>query len=273
MKLNKNFFKMSTPLIMGVCNITKDSFSDGGKYYKNLSALDHIKKMYKNGANIIDIGAESTRPGSDPVSYKYEIKKIGGLLDKLPKNKFIISIDTNKIETQEYVLKKGAHLINDIMGGSEELFYLSKKFNSGLIIMHTPAAPKIMQTKTKDYKNIYSDIKNYFKKRIRVIEKYKISQKKVWLDPGIGFGKNVNQNLKLIKNIKKFRINNYGLLLGTSRKSWISNIHKSDVNNRLGGSLASIIYSLNNSVDMYRVHDVFETIQAIKVYNKIKCSR
>ena len=116
-----------------------DSFSDGGKSFKSSDALKNIKEMVQNGASIIDIGAESTRPGSDPLTHKEEVKRLEPILKKLPKNKFVISVDTNKIETQEYALNMGAHIINDVFGGSEDLFFLTKKFKTGLILMHTPA--------------------------------------------------------------------------------------------------------------------------------------
>ena len=189
----------------------------------------------------------------------------------MPKDKFVISIDTNKIETQEFVLQAGAHIINDIFGGSNDLFYLTKKFRSGLALMHTPAVPKIMQTKTNSYKNVVKDIQNYFRSQIRKLDKYSISHKKVWLDPGIGFGKNFDQNLLIMQNIKKFRLKNCGLLLGSSRKSWINKINKSNADQRLGGSLASALYSVSQGVDILRVHDVFETRQAAEVYKRIAC--
>jgi len=273
MKLNKHNFSLNIPAIMGVCNVTLDSFSDGGKNYKTSEALTNIKKMYQCGAQIIDIGAESARPGSDPISYQKEINKITPILKKLPKNKFIISIDTNKIETQEFVLKNGAHVINDIFGGSEDLFLLTKKYKNGLILMHTPAPPKIMQSKVNDYVDVIKDIKKYFKKRIKQLNKHRILPSKIWFDPGIGFGKNLSQNLKIIKNIKKFKIGQYGLLMGASRKSWINSIDKSNVNERLGGSLAPVLFSQNQGVDIFRVHDVKETFQAIKVFKRIECSK
>lgn len=258
---------------MGICNVTKDSFSDGGLAFRTKDALKHIKTMLQEGAFIIDIGAESTRPWSNPISYQKEIEKLRPILDRLPKDKFIISVDTYKIETQEFALKNGAHIINDIFGGSDELFYLTKKYNSGLILMHTPAPPIIMQTKINSYKNIIKDIQKYFRNKIKQLDKYRISYKKVWLDPGIGFGKNLNQNLLIIKNIKKFRISNSGLLLGSSRKSWINNIDNSSVSERIGGSLASAVYSVSQGVDIIRTHDVFETRQAIEVFRKISCSQ
>lgn len=273
MILNKNKFNFQSPLIMGVCNVTKDSFSDGGKNYKTSDALTNIKKMWKDGASIIDIGAESTRPGSEPITYKKEIKKLEPILKKLPKNKFIISVDSNKIETQEFALQQGAHIINDIYGGNEDLFFLSKKYKNGLILMHTPAPPKSMQLMTGSYKNIINDIRKIFLSKSKLLKKYKIPQSKVSFDPGIGFGKNLNQNLDIIKNINKFKIEKYGLLVGTSRKSWISKIDNSLINQRLGGSIASVIYCLEKGVDIFRVHDVQETKQAINIYNKILCSK
>ncbi|PPR47800.1 MAG: Dihydropteroate synthase [Alphaproteobacteria bacterium MarineAlpha5_Bin9] len=261
------------PLIMGICNVTKDSFSDGGKAFTKVDALKHIQNMYNCGADIIDIGAESTRPGSEPISYNREIKKLAPILKVLPKNKFFISIDTNKLETQEFALKNGAHFINDIYGGSNDLFKLSKKYKNGLILMHTPGSPKIMQSKTNSYNNVLTDIKKYFLKITDKLKKNKISNKKVWFDPGIGFGKNLNQNLLILKNLKKLRIQKYGLVIGSSRKSWINKIDNSNVSDRLGGSIASALYAFTQGVDIIRVHDVLETKQAIEIYNKILCSR
>ena len=273
MLLNKSNFRLKYPILMGICNVTTDSFSDGGIAFKTKDALDHIKLMVKAGATIIDIGAESARPGSDPITYQKEINRLKPILKKLPKDKFIISIDTNKIETQEFVLKEGAHIINDIYGGNDDLFRLTKKFQSGLVLMHTPAPPKIMQKKTNFYKNVLQDIQKYFRNRIKQLDKYNISHKKVWLDPGIGFGKNLDQNLLIIKNINKFRLKNCGLLIGSSRKSWINKIDKSLVDKRLGGSLASALYNVSQGVDILRVHDIFETQQAIEVYKRITCLR
>ena len=273
MFLNNNHFKFFSPAIMGICNLTKDSFSDGGKSYKKKDALKNIKDMIKWGASIIDIGAESTRPWSDPISYKQEIRRLEPILKAIPKNKFIISIDTNKIETQEFALNKGVHIINDIFGGSDDLFFLSKKYKSGLILMHTPAPPKIMQSKTHTYSNVIKDIKNIFKKKSEQLKMYKIPQSKVWLDPGIGFGKNRQQNLSVMKNIREFRIEKYGLLVGASRKSWISEIDRTLVNQRLGGSIASVLYCLKQGVDIFRVHDVLATKQAIEIYRQIECSK
>jgi len=256
---------------MGICNITKDSFSDGGVNYKKKDTLKNIKLMLKQGATIIDIGAESSRPGSEPISYSEEIKKISPILKSLPKDKFLISIDSNKIETQEFVLKNGVHIINDIFGGNEELFNLSKKYHNGLILMHTPAPPKIMQKKTKSYNNVVQDIKNIFLKKLNLIDKLRIPHNKIWFDPGIGFGKNLKQNLEILNKIDQFKLKNCGIAIGASRKSWINSIDRSALENRIGGSLASVLYCLTKGVNIFRVHDVYETHQAIKIYNEIRC--
>ena len=272
MILNKKKFNLSYPLIMGVCNVTIDSFSDGGKNYNTLDAFKNIKKMYKEGASIIDIGAESTRPGSDHISYKTEIKKLEPILKKIPKNKFIISVDSNKIETQEFALKQGVHIINDIYGGSEDLFYLSKKYNNGLILMHTPAPPKTMQSMVNSYDNVVLDIKKIFKRTIKKLEKFKIPASKIWFDPGIGFGKNFKQNIEIMQKINQFKFKGYGLLLGSSRKSWINTIDKSDPSERIGGSIASALYCYQKGVNIFRVHDVKAISQSLKVFEKL-CSK
>ena len=269
MIFNKNNFSFSSPSIMGICNVTKNSFSDGGKNYKTTNALKSIKQMVNDGAQIIDIGAESARPGSDPISYQEEIKKLTPILKQLPKDQFLISIDSSKIETQEFALKNGAHIINDIFGGSNDLFALTKKYKNGLVLMHTPAPPKIMQSKVNTYKNVIKDIKKIFKSRLKQIERYKIPQSKIWFDPGIGFGKNLEQNIEILQNIQRFKIKNCGIVLGASRKSWIHGIDKSAVDHRLGGSIASALYCYKKGVNVFRVHDVKETAQALKVYKRL----
>ena len=258
---------------MGICNITKDSFSDGGLHYKKKDALENIKLMLRSGATIIDIGAESARPGSDPINYNQEIKKISPILKALPKNKFLISIDTHKIETQEFALQSGAHIINDIFGGSQDLFDLSNKYYNGLILMHTPAKPKFMQKKIHSYNDVVEDIRKYFFQKIKQIDKSNISHKRIWFDPGIGFGKNLQQNLEILNKINKFKLKNCGIVVGSSRKSWINKIDGSSVDKRIGGSIASVLHCLEKGVDIFRVHDVHATRQAILTYNKIQCSK
>jgi dihydropteroate synthase len=248
-------------MIMGILNATPDSFSDGGVFNSVDKAMVHIDEMVGNGAQIIDIGGESTRPGSDFVTIEEERQRVIPILEKLPKDKFLISIDSNKIEIQKEALEKGAHIINDVMGGSEELFALAEEFQCGLVLMHTSSVPKDMQNHT-NYKDVIGDINDYFNSRFKCLNKYKIP--KVWMDPGIGFGKTLDQNLDLMKNMNRFKNENWGLLLGTSRKSWIPKLlGEVPVENRLAASLVSVIAGWKQGVDIFRVHDVLETKQAL----------
>ena len=174
-------------------------------------------------------------------------------------------MDSYKIESQEYALKKGAHIINDINGGSEELFKLIKKYNAGLILMHKRGTPKEMQKNLNSRVNMVREFDYFIKKRLKILNKMKINLKKVWFDPGIGFGKTLNQNLQLMKSLKKFSSANIQVLLGSSRKSWINYIDPSNADERIGGSLASVAHALEQNIHTYRIHDVKETNQMIKV--------
>ena len=163
MKFNKHSFQIKNPLLVGICNFTPDSFSDGGKTFTRSSALKYINSMTNNGAQIIDIGAESTKPNSTPITYQEEIKRLSKILPYLNYDKYLVSLDSYKLETQEYALKKGVHIINDINGGSDELFHLTKKYKSGLFLMHKIGTPKDMQKNLKPSKNMTKEFDNFIK--------------------------------------------------------------------------------------------------------------
>jgi dihydropteroate synthase len=188
-------------------------------------------------------------------------------LEKLPKNEFIISIDSNKFEVQRKTVELGAHLINDVFGGSESLFKLAEEKQIALVLMHTSGKPDEMQSKT-DYKDVVSDILKWMEDKKKITDQYNIP--KIWFDPGIGFGKTLDQNLDLMENIHLFTQNEFPILLGSSRKSWIGTLTNASVENRIGGSLASIARGLESDVDIFRVHDVFETEQFIRSYLAMK---
>ena len=270
MKFNKHSFQIKNPLLVGICNFTPDSFSDGGKTFTRSSAMKYIKFMTKNGAQIIDIGAESSKPNSIPITYQDEIKRLSKILPYLNYDKYLVSLDSYKIETQEYALKKGVHIINDINGGSDDLFYLTKKYKSGLFLMHKIGTPKDMQKNLKPSKNMTKEFDNFIKKRLNILANLNIDTKKVWFDPGIGFGKTFNQNLHLMRSLKKYIDHNIQILLGSSRKSWINFIDPSKTDERLGGSLASVAHALSQGVNTFRIHDVQETNQMIKVLKVLK---
>ena len=266
--------RFSKPLIMGILNVTPDSFSDGGMYTSKKTAIDHVIKMIKSGADIIDIGGESTRPGSEKVKIEEELKRVLPILNNISnlKNKVPISLDTRKPEVMMKGLKKGVDIINDVSGlrYSRDTIPLLKKTKSPIVIMHSISTPKLMQKKIS-YRNVLIDIYDFLEKKINQCEKNNIDRSRIIIDPGIGFGKNLKQNLNLIKNISLFHSLGVSILLGSSRKTFISKISKNALENeRLGGSISSVIYALNQGVQIFRVHDVIETKQALDVYDKIK---
>ncbi len=247
---------------MGILNTTPDSFSDGGAYTSTEAAIRRALEMVQRGAAIVDIGGESTRPGSDPVSVGTELDRVLPVLKGLPKDRFIISVDSSKLEVQEAALQHGAHIINDIMGGSPELFKLAEAHRAGLVLMHTPAPPKTMQAHT-DYTDVVTTVHAFFKERQTQIRQHALPA--VWLDPGIGFGKTLDQNIALLRALPALRMDGCGLLLGASRKSWIGQLCDAPVDQRIGGSIAALVHAAIAGVDLFRVHDVFENAQALAV--------
>ena len=267
----KNFLKnvnFLEPSIMGVLNLTPDSFSDGGKFNSQKKAKDHILDMIKAGAKIIDVGGESARPGSKTVLTNVEWKRIENIVKNFKKKhkKVCLSIDTRKSEVMVKAIKHGADLINDVSGFNYENQSLSrlKKYNVAKILHHMQGTPNTMQKNPK-YKNVLLDIYDFFEKGIK-----KINNKKIILDPGIGFGKNLKHNLTLISKVSLFHSLGLPILIGTSRKRFISQISGvNDSKERIGGTVASILFLLSQGVQIFRVHNVNEVKQGILVFRKI----
>ena len=267
----KNFLKnvnFSEPSIMGVLNLTPDSFSDGGKFDSQKKAKNHISNMIKFGAKIIDIGGESTRPGSRTVLKNMEWKRIEKIVINFKKNykQTCLSIDTRKSEVMIKAINQGADLINDVSGFNYENTSLLKlkKYNIAKVLHHMQGTPNTMQKNPK-YKNVLLDIYDFFENNLK-----KIDNKKIILDPGIGFGKNLKHNLTLISQISLFHSLGFPILVGTSRKRFISQISGvNDTKERIGGTVASVLFLLSQGVQIFRVHNVNEVIQGIKVFNKI----
>ena len=266
-----NFLKnvnFSEPSIMGILNLTPDSFSDGGKFNSQKKGENHILNMIKAGANIIDIGGESTRPGSKTVLTKVEWKRIENIVKNFKKKhkKTCLSIDTRKSEVMIKAIKNRADLINDVSGFNYDNQSLSrlKKYNVAKVLHHMQGTPNTMQKNPK-YKNVLLDIYDFFEKGIQ-----KIDNKKIVLDPGIGFGKNLKHNLTLISKISLFHSLGLPILIGTSRKRFISQISGvNDSKERIGGTIASVLYLLSQGVQIFRVHNVNEVKQGILVFRKI----
>jgi dihydropteroate synthase len=272
-KKNKNFSNLNfkkNPNIMGILNLTPDSFSDGGKFNKKNSGYNYALNLFKIGANIIDIGGESTRPGSKSISNKQEWNRIKNTLKSIDK-KITISLDTRKSDIMEKGIKNGVKLINDISGLSydEQTIKILKKYNTPFIIQHTQGTPETMQQNPK-YKNVLLDIYDFFQEKIKFVRLNGIKHNNIILDPGIGFGKNLKHNMNLISNISIFHSLGFPVLLGLSRKKFIKDLSgKNDTKERLGGTVSSSVFAIMQGVQVLRTHDVNELIQGIKVFKNL----
>ena len=258
------------PNIMGILNITPDSFSDGGKFHEDDLALNQLRHLFKCGADLVDIGGESTRPGSKPISSKVEWNRIKNILKKIGKKNFI-SLDTRKSEIMEKGVKLGVRLINDVSGLSfdKNTIIFLKKYKIPFVLQHSLGNPDVMQIKPK-YENVLLDIYDFFYKKIKYLRKIGIKHNNIILDPGIGFGKNLKHNMTIIRNISIYHSLGFPILLGISRKKFIKDISGfNDTNIRLGGTISSSIYAMMQGVQILRVHDVNEVKQSIKVFKEL----
>ena len=272
-KKNKNFSSFDfkkIPNIMGILNLTPDSFSDGGKFNKKDKGLNHARNLYKFGADIIDLGGESTRPGSKAISAKEEWNRIEKVIEKIDK-KIPLSLDTRKSEIMKKGIKIGVKLINDVSGlefDPKTVNLLIRK-KIPFVIQHTQGCPEKMQNSPR-YKNELLDIYDFFEKKIRYLRSKGIKHNNIILDPGIGFGKNLKHNMSLIRNVSIFHTLGFPVLLGLSRKRFIKELSgKNDTKERVGGTIASSLYSMMQGVQVLRTHDVNELIQSIKVFKQL----
>jgi len=272
-KKNKNFANLNfnkIPNIMGILNLTPDSFSDGGKFNKKKAGLKHAFDLFKYGADIIDVGGESTRPGSKSISEKEEWSRIKKIITEASK-KIPLSLDTRKAVIMNKGIKLGIKLINDVSGLSYDpkTIDLLKKNKSPFVIQHSQGTPENMQKNPK-YKNELLDIYDFFEEKIQFIRSKGIKHNNIIIDPGIGFGKNLKHNMNLIRGISIFHTLGFPILLGLSRKKFIKDLSgKNDTKERLGGTIASSLYSMMQGVQVLRIHDVNELTQSIKVFKQL----
>ncbi|HLD33771.1 MAG TPA: dihydropteroate synthase [Candidatus Nanoarchaeia archaeon] len=261
---------LDRPLIMGVLNVTPDSFSDGGVFFDVRTALEHAKRMVAEGADIIDVGGESTRPGAEPVSVDEELRRVVPVVKELLNCVQVpISIDTMKPEVADACLKLGVHMLNDVTGlRDDRMVEVAARHNVPVIIMHMLGDPQTMQTHP-DYKDVVKEVKQYLKKQADRAQAAGINQ--IIIDPGIGFGKTVEHNVQLIKHIAEFKKLGYPVLMGVSRKSFIGKIlGTDDPAQRLEGTLAAVTACVLNGADILRVHDVKECVRAVKIAEAIR---
>jgi len=270
---NKNFANLNfqkIPNIMGVLNLTPDSFSDGGKFNRRNRGIKHAVGMLKAGANIIDVGGESTRPGSKAINLKLEWNRICKILKSICK-KVPVSLDTRKSEVMEKGIKLGVKIINDVSGLSydKKTKNILKKYKIPFIIQHTQGTPRNMQIKPS-YKNELLDIYDFFEEKIKSLRFIGIKHNNIIIDPGIGFGKNLKHNMNLISNISIFHSLGFPVLVGNSRKRINKEITgKNDTKTRIGGTVASAVYLMMQGVQILRIHDVNELLQGVKVFKEL----
>lgn len=264
---SKHSLNIDLPQVMGILNVTPDSFSDGGKFSRIDFALTQVEKMIADGAAIIDIGGESTRPGAKDVSEKNELERVIPVL-KAIKKRFdtIVSIDTSKAVVMSEAITHGAGIINDVraLQNDDCLKVLAQDQSVAICLMHMQGLPRTMQ-QAPQYDDLIKDIIQFFQQRISACAEAGIIKSRLVLDPGFGFGKSLEQNYNLLANMSKFQSLDLPLLAGLSRKSMIGNLLNREVNDRLAGSLATAIIAAQQGAKIIRVHDVKETVDTLKI--------
>ncbi|CUT07282.1 dihydropteroate synthase [Candidatus Kryptonium thompsonii] len=267
---SKEFDFSKRTYIMGILNVTPDSFSDGGRYFTVDSAVEHAMKMIEDGADIIDVGGESTRPGSEPVPLEEELRRVIPVIKEIVKRTDVpISIDTYKSEVARQALDNGAVIVNDISGlrFDEKMVEVIAQYNASVIIMHIKGTPKTMQ-QNPYYDDVISEIYGYLSESIERAQSYGIKQ--IIVDPGIGFGKRLVDNLEIIRRLREFKSLGYPILIGVSRKSFIGNILNLPVEERLEGTAGAVAISVWNGANIVRVHDVKEMTRVVRIVDAIK---
>lgn len=264
-------FDPSEPVVMGILNVTPDSFSDGGKYSRLESALSHTRQMISEGAAIIDVGGESTRPGATAVSADEELERVIPVIEAIRKETDIpVSIDSSKAKVLREAVTAGATIINDVRALQEKnALETAAELDVSVCLMHMQGQPRVMQ-QTPSYKNVVTEVIEFLKTRIAACELAGIRRENIIIDPGFGFGKNLEHNLVLFKHLEKFKCLDVPVMIGVSRKSMISALMDLPVEERLAASLAMAGLAVWLGASIIRAHDVKQTVQSIKMIAAIK---
>jgi len=262
-------------LVMGIVNTTPDSFADGGQFLDTGSAVDHALRLADEGAEIIDIGGESTRPGSESVPAEEELRRVIPVIERLAKrSEVILSIDTQKPEVAKAALDAGAAIVNDVAANREspEMWKVVAAARAGYVCMHMQGTPQTMQAEPQ-YGDVLREVGEFFKMRLTDMVKHGIDNGQVALDPGIGFGKNLEHNIKLLSGLNRFSVAERPLLVGVSRKSFIGKLLGTQTGDRLPASLACAAWAAIEGAHIVRVHDVAETVQAVRMAEALQGNR
>jgi dihydropteroate synthase len=254
---------------MGVVNVTPDSFSDGGRYLDAAAAVAHGEELLRDGAEILDVGGESTRPGAEPVAEAEELRRVVPVIEALA-GQATVSIDTSKAAVAEAAIEAGAEIVNDVtaLQGDPAMAALCAERKVGVVLMHMPGNPRTMQDDPR-YEDVVDDIKTFLAGRVAFAVEEGVAEERIWLDPGIGFGKTLEHNLELLRRLGELRELGRPLVIGASRKSFIGKVDGSAVGERIGGSLACAVLAAAEGADVLRVHDVAETGQALALTGAI----
>ena len=268
--IGKRKFDFKFAYVMGILNVTPDSFSDGGRYSDKVNAVNHALEMIENGVDIIDIGGESTRPGSESVNESDELRRVLPVISEILKRKpdAILSIDTTKANVAKEALKFGVLIVNDISGGTfePEIFNVVREFNAAIILMHIKGEPKTMQS-SPAYSDVVSEVYNYLAIQSESASRHGI--KKIIIDPGIGFGKRTEDNLDLIERLQDFKSLGFPIMMGLSRKTFIGNILNLPVEDRDDATNTLNAFSLCNGARIIRTHNVKQAVQTCKLFNSL----
>jgi dihydropteroate synthase len=252
--------------LMGVVNVTPDSFSDGGLYLDPEAAIAHGRELAEAGAEILDVGGESTRPGAEPVSAEEELARVVPVIEGLAKAGAEISVDTSKASVAVAALDAGAAIVNDVtaLRGDPEMAALCAERGATVVLMHMLGEPRTMQEDPR-YDDVVADVKAFLAERLEAAVSAGIAEERVWLDPGVGFGKTAAHNMELLRRLGELRELGRPLVIGTSRKSFIGKVDGSPADQRLGGTIASAVLAAAEGAAVLRVHDVAEVRQALTV--------
>jgi dihydropteroate synthase len=255
---------------MGIVNVTPDSFSDGGLYLDADTAIAHGGELLVEGADIIDVGGESTRPGAEAVGEAEELRRTAPVVEALARHGAAVSIDTSKTGVAEAALDAGAEIVNDVTAfvAEPELADLCADRGCGVVLMHMQGTPRTMQ-ETPAYDDVVDDVRAFLADRIELALARGVAEDAIWVDPGIGFGKTAEHNLELLRRVGELRALGRPILIGTSRKSFLGKLTGRDVAGRIGGTIASNVIALANGADVFRVHDVRAVREALAVADAV----